>query len=229
MEEPSRQNHHPTLTQASTAGRAGVDFGQFGAPQARRSPRNQKFADSPAERTGFELPVRGGGEAGCRPFAAPVCLGRVGSRQSDPATAIAERVSFGWVPDKIGWKKGAPTRPKQPGASKARQPASLPPRTGSSNPVPSSGESLVNLTSTLIILPSPLWVFDLAAPTGAPIYTKSPGEVSAWGAVGRTCCETDPPATGSGSLVANVGHSRITLPDDVTFRGSRKTRFRMAV
>jgi hypothetical protein len=71
--------------------------------------------------------------------------------------------------------------------------------------------------------------FDLAAPTGAPIYTKSPGEVSAWGAVGRTSCETDPPATGSRSPVANVGHSRITLPDDVAFRGSPKTRFRMAV
>jgi hypothetical protein len=69
------------------------------------------------EGTGFELPVRGRGEAGCRPFAAPVCLGRVGSRQSDPATAIAERVSFGWVPDKIGWQKGAPTRPKLAGAT----------------------------------------------------------------------------------------------------------------
>ena len=41
--------------------------------------------------------------------------------------------------------------------------------------------------------------------------------MSAWGAVGRTTCETDPAATGSRSLVANVGHSRITLPDDVTF------------
>ena len=29
----------------------------FGAPQAKRSPRNQKFADSPAERNGFELQV----------------------------------------------------------------------------------------------------------------------------------------------------------------------------
>ena len=27
----------------------------FGAPQAKRSPRNQKFADSPAEGDGFEL------------------------------------------------------------------------------------------------------------------------------------------------------------------------------
>ena len=34
-----------------------------------------------------------------------------------------------------------PTRPKQLGASKARQPASPRPRTRSSNPVPSSGES----------------------------------------------------------------------------------------
>jgi hypothetical protein len=64
VEEPGRQNHHPTLTQASTAGRAGVDFGEFGAPQARRSPRNQKFADSPAEGTGFELPVRECNESG---------------------------------------------------------------------------------------------------------------------------------------------------------------------
>jgi hypothetical protein len=42
---------------ASTAGRDGVDFGQFGAPQAKRSPRNQKFADSPPEGNGFERPV----------------------------------------------------------------------------------------------------------------------------------------------------------------------------
>ena len=53
--------------------------------------------------------------------------------------------------------------------------------------------------------------------------------MSAWGAVGRATCETDPPATGSRSLVANVGHSPITLPDDVTFRSSPKTRIRMAV
>ena len=83
----------------------------------RRLERNRKFVDSPLEGTGFELPVRGRGEAGCWPFAAPVCLGRVGSRQSDPATAIAERVSFGWVPDKIGWQKGAPTRPRLAGAT----------------------------------------------------------------------------------------------------------------
>ena len=67
-------------------------------------------------------------------------------------------------------------------------------------------------------------------PTGVPIYTEQKALVKfAWGGVGRTTCETDPPATGSCSLVANVGHSRITLPDDVTFRGSPKTRIRMAV
>ena len=32
--------------------------------------------------------------------------GRVGSRRSDPATTIAERVAFGRVPDKIGRQKG---------------------------------------------------------------------------------------------------------------------------
>jgi hypothetical protein len=37
-----------------------------------------------------------------------------------------------------------PTRPKQLGASKARQPASPRPRTRSSNPVPSSEESSAN-------------------------------------------------------------------------------------
>ena len=66
--------------------------------------------------------------------------------------------------------------------------------------------------------------------TRVPIYTEQKALVKfAWGGVGRTTCETDPPAIGSCSLVANVGHSRITLPDDVTFRGSPKTRIRMAV
>ena|SRR6516164_8411056 len=37
------------------------------------------------ERAGFELLVRGRGEAGCRAFDAPSYLGRVGSRRSDPA------------------------------------------------------------------------------------------------------------------------------------------------
>jgi len=32
--------------------------------------RNRKFADSPLERAGFELPVRGRGESGCHPFCA---------------------------------------------------------------------------------------------------------------------------------------------------------------
>ena len=40
------------------------------------------------------------------PLDAPSYLGRVGSRRSDPATTIAERVAFGRVPDKIGQQKG---------------------------------------------------------------------------------------------------------------------------
>src|ERR1700739_5015335 len=48
----------------------------------------ESSSDSLLEGNGFELPVRGRGEAGCRaPFDAPGCLGRVGSRPSDPATA----------------------------------------------------------------------------------------------------------------------------------------------
>ena len=50
-----------------------------------RRERNRWFAD---EGTGFELLVRGRGEAGCRALDAPSYLGRVGSRRSDPATAI---------------------------------------------------------------------------------------------------------------------------------------------
>jgi hypothetical protein len=51
--------------------------------------RKAKFvADSLLEGTGFELLVRGRGEAGCRALDAPSYLGRVGSRRSDPATAI---------------------------------------------------------------------------------------------------------------------------------------------
>jgi len=57
-------------------------YGSLGAA------RNRWFADSPLEGTGFELLVRGRGEAGCRAFDAPNYLGRVGSRRSDPATAI---------------------------------------------------------------------------------------------------------------------------------------------
>jgi hypothetical protein len=62
--------------------------------------------DSPLEGDGFELLVRERGASGCRAFDAPGCLGRVGSRRSDPATTIAERVAFGRVPDKIGRQKG---------------------------------------------------------------------------------------------------------------------------
>jgi hypothetical protein len=47
----------PYANTRSTAGRDSVDFGQFGAPQAKRSPRNQKFPDSAEEGDGFELSV----------------------------------------------------------------------------------------------------------------------------------------------------------------------------
>jgi hypothetical protein len=54
--------------------------------------------------------------------------------------------------------------------------------------------------------------------------------VSAWGSVGRTTLvHTHPPATGSRFPMANVGHSWIILPENVTCRGSLKTRIRMAV
>jgi hypothetical protein len=39
--------------------------------------------------------------------------------------------------------------------------------------------------------------------------------VSAWGSVGRTTCEAARPR----SLLANVGHSWIVLPENVTSRG----------
>ena len=48
-----------------------------------------KFApDSPLEGTGFELPVRGRGQFGCRPFYAAECSRRVGapSQFSDSTT-----------------------------------------------------------------------------------------------------------------------------------------------
>src|SRR5262252_10250233 len=35
-------------------------------------------SDSPLEGNGFELPVRGSGEAGCGPFSCAGCLGRLG-------------------------------------------------------------------------------------------------------------------------------------------------------
>ena len=53
-------------------------------PTARRGGVESSH-DSPLEGTGFELLVRGRGEAGCRAFDAPSYLGRVGSRRSDPA------------------------------------------------------------------------------------------------------------------------------------------------
>jgi hypothetical protein len=50
--------------------------------------RDRRFADSPLEGTGFELPVRGRGQSGCRPFCAAECSGRVGapSQFSDSTT-----------------------------------------------------------------------------------------------------------------------------------------------
>ena len=51
--------------------------------------------------------------------------------------------------------------------------------------------------------------------------------MSALGSVGRTTCETAPARHRSRSLLANAGHSWIILPDNVTFRGSLKTRIRM--
>ena len=72
------------------------------------------------------------------PFDAPGCLGRVGSRRSVPANAVAERVAFGRVPDKIGRQKGRADRSK---AGKRDNQIHRARGTRSSNPVPSSGES----------------------------------------------------------------------------------------
>src|SRR5215813_11002692 len=44
-----------------------------------RPPRDRKFADSPPEGDGFELPVRGRGQSGCRPFGWAVLCDRVRS------------------------------------------------------------------------------------------------------------------------------------------------------
>src|SRR6516164_1043793 len=57
----------------------------------RRSchPRRPPHSISPQEGTGFELPVRGRGQSGCRPFYAAECSGRVGahSQFSDSTTS----------------------------------------------------------------------------------------------------------------------------------------------
>jgi len=56
----------------------------IGAINGRRLERNRKFVDSPLEGGGFELPVRGSGEAGCRPFFLGRLL-RTGQRTGRPA------------------------------------------------------------------------------------------------------------------------------------------------
>ena len=72
-----------TVPELVTGAAAGNCQDTVGEPV--RSGRNRWFVDSPLERAGFELLVRGRGEAGCRAFDAPSYLGRVGSRRSDPA------------------------------------------------------------------------------------------------------------------------------------------------
>ena len=73
--------------------RSGLSIKRYIAEKSRPpaplvSPRNRWFADSPLEGTGFELPVRGRGQSGCRPFCAAECSGRVGapSQFSDSTT-----------------------------------------------------------------------------------------------------------------------------------------------
>ena len=77
-----------TVPELVTGAAAGNCQDTVGEPV--RSGRNRWFVDSPLERAGFELLVRGRGEAGCRAFDAPSYLGRVGSRRSDPATTIGD-------------------------------------------------------------------------------------------------------------------------------------------
>jgi hypothetical protein len=62
----------PTISGADLAGRTLHDCG------AARSPAYRSSSDSSLEGNGFELPVRGSSEAGCRPFSCVSCLGRVG-------------------------------------------------------------------------------------------------------------------------------------------------------
>jgi hypothetical protein len=80
--------HVPTIAEEGGGGYR--LHGKLGELIARCS-GTESSHDSSLEGSGFELPVRGRGEAGCRaPFDAPGCLGRVGSRPSDPATAERE-------------------------------------------------------------------------------------------------------------------------------------------
>jgi hypothetical protein len=69
---------------------------------AWRAGRDREFADSPLEGTGFELPVRGRGQSGCRPFYAAESSGRIKAAwtrpprpQSVPATHTAEFCGLG--------------------------------------------------------------------------------------------------------------------------------------
>jgi hypothetical protein len=75
--------------------------------------RDRKFADSPLEGTGFELPVRGRGQSGCRSFYAAESSGRVGapSQFSDSTTPCI----------KAAW-----TRPPRPQSVPATHSAEVP-------------------------------------------------------------------------------------------------------
>jgi hypothetical protein len=79
-----------------------------------RDGTRRKFAtDSPLEGTGFELPVRGRGQSGCRPFYAAESSGRVGapSQFSDSTTPCI----------KAAW-----TRPPRPQSVPATHRAEVP-------------------------------------------------------------------------------------------------------
>jgi len=64
--------------------------------------RNRKFVDSPLEGTGFELPVRGRGQCGCRPFYAAECSGRVGAPFQFPDRQARRPASKPRGPDRRG-------------------------------------------------------------------------------------------------------------------------------
>jgi|SRR5208283_1007218 len=55
---------------------------------------------------------------------------------------------------------------------------------------------------------------NLDALIGAPIYTEDPGEVSAWGSVGRKTCETAPAPAGRPRRIAIKKCSPAELLDD---------------
>jgi hypothetical protein len=72
---------------------------------------------------------------------APASLGRVGAPFCQPILSGTQPNDTRSAIAVAGSLCRLPTLPKQTGAAKGRQPASPRPRTGSSNPVPSSGES----------------------------------------------------------------------------------------